>query len=196
MSANKNISKPFGINAYQFSGDGVSQSLSPLQVTVTPPPNATVPEINTPFVWVWFGTIGGVIPDNIDDYFVLSGGDGDYYVYAEINIDTNELVDGLLSDPFVTSAELKVQKNSAPNRADPDPVTGNPPEKVYHTLARVRVLDGDILSISNTGTGSLGIYVYNADTFWRNATAGDPNEGIPPKQGGVAILKNIQVYRN
>src|SRR5699024_5292118 len=91
---------------------------------------------------------------------------GNYWVYVEADIDQT-IVNNML--PLeITAARIKVSAlNTKPTQAPPNPSTGNPPEEGIYLLAQVTVGSAAITAINNTGSGSIGAYVYTQDLFFR-----------------------------
>jgi len=189
----------FAIKLPQGGGGGSATIPGPLQVSTRRPPGTTAPWDNDPgatvphHVWVWWGLVGDKIPDNIDDPVILAGGPGTYWVYVEGVID--QTIVNSVTPLEIVSAEIKVSA-AKPVQDPPDPVTGNPPVHGIYLLAQVIVTEIDgkfsISGIRNSGTGSLGAYVYIQDIFYRGPLAGDPAGST----GGMVMAKNIAWYRS
>lgn len=155
----------------------------PLQASTKRPVGTLDPPAGL-YVWMWLGLCGEMIPSNINEAILIpNDGDGIYFIYLKVK-------------STLKSCTIECSKTK-PTQLKPDPITGAPPEFLYHILTLVTITNGGVTNINNVGEGSVGIYTY-ADSYKTiAASAGDPNAVPPilPKDAGTYSLTQFVFFR-
>lgn len=138
--------------------------------------------VSSTSVKVTWGVVEGTIPSNINSTIAAGSNSA---IWMEITMQKVQPW-GVVSAQIMASADF-------PDITEPpyvpDPVTGEPPEKVMFPLAVSD--DGEISNTNGAYGGSIGIYRNSVSHFCQSA---DPTAD-PPREGGIVNTLEWVTYR-
>jgi|SRR5690625_990066 len=138
--------------------------------------------VSSTSVQVTWGVVEGTIPSNINSTIAAGSNSA---IWMEITMQKVQPW-GVVSAQIMASADF-------PDITEPpyvpDPVTGEPPEKVMFPLAVSD--DGEISNTNGAYGGSIGIYRNSVSHFCQSA---DPTAD-PPREGGIVNTLEWVTYR-